>query len=616
MRGAYMKPIIKTIKGRIIVSTLLFSFVLSIFIAGISYRVYHNYLRNNLIQSSELSLQIIADSINSDLKNIYSLAEWCQTNNTIGEFSLYGAKSATQKLKVYDDLNEHYNSNGSSEYIQRVLVASNLKQFVQVVLISHSSGSDVFEVVNNLDYFDAALANNEYNFDMGFVYDPFRIQSKLNILPLIRPIYSLYDSNVTGWVFISISPNLFSDAINTYYHSSDEAIYLTLADNTYLYNDGTFLSVDYDYKDDFFIQDDNGKLTTLYDNTIISVGQEDNNYFVTRPLISPNCYLTKEINVQELVSQANFFIVILVIISLVIVLAGFFMSLLLNKMVNTPIIKMQDTMSKISNGDFSRDHSIEWDNEFGDIGKGINKLSASIQTLMDNRLEMENQKRDYEYQMLQSQINPHFLYNTLASIKWMATIQNAPGIAEMTTALSRLLKNISKGTQRFVTLSQELSLLMDYFTIMKYRYGGTICIDVRTDNDTLLSCQIIKFTLQPIVENAIFHGIEPKGATGTITIHIFENESNDLQIDITDDGVGMDENMIQSLLSEKHDNSKTKFFKKIGISNVNNRIRLEYGNRYGVSIKSEIGKYTTVTILLPYLQISELSDQSDGIRKG
>src|SRR5690606_10402895 len=135
-----------------------------------------------------------------------------------------------------------------------------------------------------------------------------------------------------------------SDAINTYYHSSDEAIYLTLADNTYLYNDGTFLSVDYDYKDDFFIQDDNGKLTTLYDNTIISVGQEDNNYFVTRPLISPNCYLTKEINVQELVSQANFFIVILVIISLVIVLAGFFMSLLLNKMVNTPIIKMQDTM--------------------------------------------------------------------------------------------------------------------------------------------------------------------------------------------------------------------------------------------------------------------------------
>ncbi|HZK26135.1 MAG TPA: histidine kinase [Thermoclostridium sp.] len=608
-----MKPLIKTIKGRIIISTLLFSFALSIFIAVISYRVYHNYLRNNLIQSSELSLQVIGDTINTDLKNAYSLAQWCQTNNTIGEFSLYGTKSSTQKLKVYDDLNEHYNSNNSSEYIQRVLVASNLKQFVQVVLISHSSSIDVFEVVDDLEYFDTALKSHDYYFDMGFVYDPFRIKSKLSVLPLIRPIHSLYDSNVTGWIFISISPNLFSDAINTYYHSSDEAIYLTLANNTYLYKDGTFVPVD--YADDFFIQDDNSKFTTLYDNTVISTEQEGGTYLVTRPLVSPNCYLTKEININELVSQTNFFILILLIISLVIVLAGFFMSLLLNKVVNTPITKMQDTMTKISGGDFSRDVSIEWDNEFGDIGRGINQLSANIQNLMASRLEMEKQKRDYEYQMLQNQINPHFLYNTLASIKWMATVQNAPGIAEMTTALSRLLKDISKGENRFIALSEELSLLMDYYTIMKYRYGGTIRVEIKTDDEQLLGCQIIKFTLQPIVENAIFHGIEPKGSSGTISIHVFKNESSDLQVDITDDGVGMDENMIQSLLSERYDKSKTTFFKRIGIANVHNRIRLEYGSKYGISIRSKLGSFTTVTILLPYIQTSTFTDKSNDMRK-
>ncbi len=608
-----MKPLIKTIKGRIIISTLLFSFALSIFIAVISYRVYHNYLRNNLIQSSELSLQVIGDTINTDLKNAYSLAQWCQTNNTIGEFSLYGTKSSTQKLKVYDDLNEHYNSNNSSEYIQRVLVASNLKQFVQVVLISHSSSIDVFEVVDDLEYFDTALKSHDYYFDMGFVYDPFRIKSKLSVLPLIRPIHSLYDSNVTGWIFISISPNLFSDAINTYYHSSDEAIYLTLANNTYLYKDGAFVPVV--YADDFFTQDDNSKFTTLYDNTVISTEQEGGTYLVTRPLVSPNCYLTKEININELVSQTNFFILILLIISLVIVLAGFFMSLLLNKVVNTPITKMQDTMTKISGGDFSRDVSIEWDNEFGDIGRGINQLSANIQNLMASRLEMEKQKRDYEYQMLQNQINPHFLYNTLASIKWMATVQNAPGIAEMTTALSRLLKDISKGENRFIALSEELSLLMDYYTIMKYRYGGTIRVEIKTDDEQLLGCQIIKFTLQPIVENAIFHGIEPKGSSGTISIHVFKNESSDLQVDITDDGVGMDENMIQSLLSERYDKSKTTFFKRIGIANVHNRIRLEYGSKYGISIRSKLGSFTTVTILLPYIQTSTFTDKSNDMRK-
>jgi two-component system sensor histidine kinase YesM len=255
-------------------------------------------------------------------------------------------------------------------------------------------------------------------------------------------------------------------------------------------------------------------------------------------------------------------------------------------------------MNRIADRDFSRETSIEWDNEFGDIGKGINKLSESIQTLMDSRLDMEKQKRDYEFQMLQSQINPHFLYNTLMSIKWMATIQNAPGIAEMTTSLSRLLKSISKGTTQFVPLSEELELLKDYYTIMKYRYGGTIDMGIHTDDDKLLDCCILRFTLQPIVENAIFHGIEPKGAAGKIEIHIHKNEMNDLQIDITDDGIGMDEETARTLLSEKFE-SKSSFFKKIGISNVHHRIQLEFGLSYGLSIHSRAGSFTTVSIRLP-----------------
>lgn len=591
-----MRPLIRTIKGKIIISTLLFSFILSSFIAGISYRVYHDYMRNNLIQSSELSLQVIADTINNDLKNIFSLAEWCQANSTIGEFSLYGSRTAKQKITVYEYLNEQYNTNDSSEYIQRVLVASNRKEFVQIVLIRHSGVTDVFDVVDNLDYFEAALKSKPYTFDMGFVYDPFKIRNELTVLPLIRPIYSLYDSTISGWVFICISPSLFSDAIDMYHHSNGESLYLTLSKNTYLYRDGAFVPTD--YRPEFFEQNGNDNISALYDDTLINTRYEQNTFYVTRPLNTAGCYITLEINAMELVSQTKFFVAILIIICLIIVLAGFLMSLFLNKMVNTPVIKLKDTMAKIANGDFSRDITIEWDNEFGEIGKGINKLAESINNLMHSRLEMEKQKRDYEYQMLQSQINPHFLYNTLMSIKWMATIQNVPGIAEMTTALSRLLKNISKGTRQFVPLSEELSLLMDYYTIMKYRYGGAITIDIKIDNEELLCCGILRFTLQPIVENAIFHGIEPKGSAGTIRIHIFRNSSDDLQIDITDDGIGMDGEMIKSLLSEKV-SSESSFFKKIGISNVHNRIQLEFGDNYGLSIRSKTGSFTTVTILLP-----------------
>ena len=418
-----MRPLFtKTIKGKIILSTMLFSFLLSIIIAVSSYRVYRDYLQNSLFQSSELSLQVIADSISNDLKNIYSLADWCQINDTIGEFVLYGSKTSKQKLTVYDYLNERYNSNNSSGYIQRVLVASNKGEFIQIVQMRHSGASDIFSVVNSLDYFTDSLEGKLSNLDIGFVYDPFKAQNQIGILPLIRPIYSLYDSSIAGWVFISIAPQLFTNAVDMYRHGSGDIIYLILGEKTYSIENGQYTPVS--SLKDKLVKDEN--TTVLYKDTMIFLDPELKEYYVARPLNTEGCYITQRVNNRELVSQTSFFVRILLAICLIILLAGLFMSLFLNRMVNRPVLKIQDTMNRIANGDFSREASIEWDNEFGDIGRGINRLSESVHTLMHSRLEMEKQKRDYEFQMLQSQINPHFLYNTLMSIKWMATIQNAP----------------------------------------------------------------------------------------------------------------------------------------------------------------------------------------------
>lgn len=230
-------------------------------------------------------------------------------------------------------------------------------------------------------------------------------------------------------------------------------------------------------------------------------------------------------------------------------------------------------------------------------------MGTDIQTLMEQKIDFEKQKKDYEYQVLQSQINPHFLYNTLNSIKWMATIQHAPGIAEMTTSLAHLLKSIAKGTTTIVSLQDEIHLLDDYFTIQKYRYGGAITLDYEIEDPSLLQIQILRFTLQPIVENAIFHGIEPKGRAGKIQIHIFRSPCA-VQIDVTDDGVGMDAETIQQVLTEET-SGKSQFFRQIGIASVNRRIQYNFGEQYGLSITSEPGKFTTMTILLPELHFQE-----------
>ena len=275
---------------------------------------------------------------------------------------------------------------------------------------------------------------------------------------------------------------------------------------------------------------------------------------------------------------------------------------LLRRMIAHPISALQSRIEKISGGDFSADPDIEWDNELGDIGRGINSMSAGVTALMEHRLEDEKQKQDLEYRMLQNQINPHFIYNTLNSIKWMATIQHAPGIAEMVMALSRLLKSISKSNERLVPLYEEFALLNDYFTIQQYRYGGTITLDVSYIEDESLnhSCLIPRFTLQPLVENAIFHGIEPKGSAGEVTLRVERDTANgDVLIHLTDDGVGMTPEQAAKALQEPGPEEAAAKYRHVGMWNVHKRLQYSFGEAYGLSIESEPDIGTTVTIRLP-----------------
>jgi two-component system sensor histidine kinase YesM len=138
----------------------------------------------------------------------------------------------------------------------------------------------------------------------------------------------------------------------------------------------------------------------------------------------------------------------------------------------------------------------------------------------------------------------------------------------------------------------------DYFNIQNYRYGGTIKLDIECEDDKLLDNLIIKFTLQPIVENAIFHGLEPKGNVGNIKISINKSSENNLEISVWDNGVGISKEKIEMVLSD--DNvSPSEFFKDIGIANVQKRLQYEFGPDYGIKIESVVNEYTKMIITIP-----------------
>lgn len=588
-----------SIQKRILAITTSCLLGMCVIISSASYYVFQNYLQHSLIQSTETNLQLLSDTVNSSMNDIYQIGSFCQNNTNIATYiENSAAPGSVLAVSTYDRIYEEYNNNPSKGYITRLAIISN-ENFLQIVSAAYSSTADLAAEVPQLPYFQTLLEDSEYNFSTGFVKDPFYRNGKC-VLPVIRPITYKFSSVQGGLLFMEISSDLFTDALKRYTIAEDSSVYLTLGEHHYLYKDGALT----EFISSCEVTDDLSDSALINGILIHKIRHEDGSpdTIVTTPLNMPGCYISQSISKSELQNQRLLSFCILGGTIIGILGIGIILMLVLNRMINVPVSKIRDKMLRIADGDFERDPSIEWDHELGEIGKGINDLSENVYLLMNKRLEDEKQKKDLEYKMLQSQINPHFIYNTLNSIKWMATIQGAEGISEMTTALAKLLKSISKGTRLLVPLREELSLLEDYFTIQSYRYGGTVTMDIQVEDDSVLDCQIIKFTLQPLVENAIFHGVEPKG-TGHIRIHVLyekltEHGDPSIRIDVTDDGVGMSaEKASQILLS--NDDSSADFFREIGVSNVHKRLQYEFGEQYGITIESAEGEYTTMSIHIP-----------------
>lgn len=595
MMGKHLK---KNLKNRIITISLLLTLALGSLIAALSYFLFQNYLRNSLIQSTEINLQFTADAIESNMNNIYSFVKMLQNNSDIKIFAMSEGDDTRARNQAYLTMNEQYMNNSSRNYMLRIAVVNQMDELIQIVPSSYATVSNIPEITKKLPYYQSSLNSYGTDFNMGIVEDPFKeVYPKTN-LPVIMPIQHIYNSSQTGYIFLQVDTSLFTQAAEKHNLSSDSQMYLTISGHTYELTDSTIKEVDYpsNQSNEKRIKD-----RLLYTDTkaVTTKNPEgDDTIYVTRPLAFKGWSLTQSISRQEMFGQRQIFYSLLILLLAFLLIISLILPFYLHKLVNIPVKHLLMRLDKVSSGNFSHDSTIEWDNEFGDIGCGINLLSTRVSTLMEKRIRDEKQQQEYEYKLLQSQINPHFIYNTLNSIKWMATAQGANGISEMVTSLSRLLKNIAKSGSTTTSIKSELELIKDYITIQTYRYGGTIQWNFKIDNEDLLQGDIVRFTLQPIVENAIFHGIEPKGTQGNIDIHLYQNMNGQIQIDITDDGVGMTSETIDMLL-KKPSVSDAHLFKSYGMYNVHKRLQYVFGETYGLKIESTLSNYTRVSVLLP-----------------
>lgn len=244
-----------------------------------------------------------------------------------------------------------------------------------------------------------------------------------------------------------------------------------------------------------------------------------------------------------------------------------------------PLNLLMDSMAKIEKGDFDTQITYEKKDEFSRLIHGYNMMVAKIKLLLEEIIEKEKTKRNAELYALQAQINPHFLYNTLNSIRYFAKSYQVPEIRDMTTALIQLSK-ASLSSEKFITIGQEVDLTRQYLAIQKMRYGDILEITYEVE-EGLEGCMIPRFSIQPIVENALFHGILPVGE-GRIGVSV-SGVGQGIQISIKDDGIGMEDEKI-ALLNESLENGiggkKQKGdiskLKNIGLENINYRIKMHY----------------------------------------
>ena len=556
--------------------------------------------RQSMLQSNEYALQVVANSLAQDVYEVDSLLNWCRVSATL-RTALMSNDSGSLVGSVYQMLSNKYASLRVLPYIQRFLVVGASGQTAMFgTAASLSQGLNA----NNLTALPGLDADAPDTAWEQIVSDPLLTQGQLDTIPMTARITS---GSRTAHIYIGISPSMICNALRELAQESSDTLYWVMGGTVYQLDGSTLTPAASaaDYEDLAYSSPDTLDATTR----LISL-DGGHSTAIVYPLGMNGLYLVQVCSDMRLTSQLPQMFAPLSIASLAILIMGMAMALLLHRVIARPLNRLQRQISRISAGNFTADPSIEWNNELGDVGRGINSLSSSVTALMNKRLEDEKQKQDLEYRMLQNQINPHFIYNTLNGIRWMATLQHATGIAEMVTALSRLLKSVSKGNERLVPLYEEFALLNDYFTIQQYRYGGTITMDVSYIEDENLArqCRIPRFTLQPLVENAIFHGIEPKGCAGNIGLTVVRADGA-VEIRLTDDGVGMTPEQVATALREPGPEEAAAKFRHVGMWTVHRRLQYIFGEAYGLSIRSTPGQGTTITVRLP---LPETPDQSAG----
>ncbi|MEN6315896.1 MAG: histidine kinase [Clostridiaceae bacterium] len=344
------------------------------------------------------------------------------------------------------------------------------------------------------------------------------------------------------------------------------------------------------------------------DTAIEEVSKKQGKYIsITREIEDIGCRIECKTPLGEMSDDISFFINSLILTAVIMVILLALIGFIINISITSPVFKIVNAIGTVGEKNLKQRVNLKLQGEIGFIAQNINIMLDKIEqmtkrmfTTQERLYQLEILKTQAELSALQSQINPHFLYNTLECIRSIGIAFNIDEIVEISTAMADIFRYSIKGGD-FVTVQDEMDIINMYFRIITIRFAGRFAIKADV-NSEIMTHKIPKMVLQPIVENAVYHGLEQKDGTGTLSIRgVIENRNTIIIVE--DDGVGITPDELERLnkLIDEQDGKGDLLMNKrsIGLANINSRIKIQFGREYGLKIESELHIGTRVTITFP-----------------
>lgn len=333
---------------------------------------------------------------------------------------------------------------------------------------------------------------------------------------------------------------------------------------------------------------------------LVITRKSDYTGWTTLAFVPMESLLKETLRIRNVLAQVSIIVFILIVIG----------TLQVSSRITRNIRMLRSMMMRVMEGNMTLPAAeIHSKDEIGQLYQVFKSMVQELKRLLEDIVKTEREKREAELAVLQAQIRPHFLYNTLNTVKYLAKLNGVPNIVEVSESLIELMRGVLGNTNEFLTLQEELQYVRNYINIEKYKYVKPLNVNFEIEDEELLLCSVLKLMLQPIVENAIIHGIASMEHEGLVLIRVYE-QHNELRIDVRDNGKGMSKEQIEAMFEVNQGQTYSRF-SGMGVRNVHERIVRLYGEPYGVSLHSEPESYTHVQIRFPMLPGTNRTQQGE-----